>query len=79
PNVDIVENPNEVKKYYVNQIPVSVVHERVQYYGKDGKLITESLKDYSKKNIEKEFSSLDEFIQRWNTSEKKEELIKELT
>ncbi|APG66325.1 restriction endonuclease [Tenacibaculum todarodis] len=68
----------EVKKYYVNQIPVSVVNERVQYYGKDGKLITESLKDYSRKNITKEYTSLDEFIQKWNDTEKKEELIKEL-
>ena len=78
PNVDIDDNENEVKKFYVNDIPVSVIHERVQYYGKDGKLITESLKDYSKKNIEKEFSSLDDFIQKWNDAEKKEELIREL-
>jgi type I restriction enzyme R subunit len=77
PNIDI-DDTYEVRKYYVNQVPVSVVNERVQYYGKDGKLITESLKDYSKKNIEKEFSSLDDFIQKWNASEKKEELIKEL-
>lgn len=68
----------EIRKYYVNQVPVSVVNERVQYYGKDGKLITESLKDYSKKNIENEFASLNDFITKWNESEKKEELIKEL-
>src|SRR5690606_25907370 len=55
-----------------------VVNERVQYYGKDGKLITESLRDYSKTNIEKEFNSLDDFILRWSEAEKKEELIKEL-
>ena len=78
PDIDIDDTEDEVKKYYVNQIPVSVVNERVQYYGKDGKLITESLKDYSRKNIEKEFTSLDNFIQKWNESEKKEELIKEL-
>ncbi|SNR57968.1 type I restriction enzyme, R subunit [Lutibacter agarilyticus] len=78
PNIDIDDTEDEVKKYYVNHIPVSIVNERVQYYGKDGKLITESLKDYSKKNIEKEFTSLDKFILRWNNAEKKEELIKEL-
>ena len=77
PNIDI-DDEETVRKYYVNQIPVSVVNERVQYYGKDGKLITESLKDYSKKNIEKEFASLDDFIQKWNASKKKEELIQEL-
>lgn len=78
PDIGIDDGDTEVRKYYVNNIPVSVVHERVQYYGKDGKLITESLKDYSKKNIKEEFSSLDEFIEKWNESEKKEELIKEL-
>ncbi len=77
PDIDIDEEDEKVKKYYVNHIPVAVAHERVQYYGKDGKLITESLKDYSKNNIKKEFSSLDEFILKWNKTEKKKELIQE--
>ena len=72
------EGEPEPRKYYVNNIPVRVSHERVQYYGKDGKLITESLKDYTKKNIKKAFSSLDNFIQRWRESDKKEELMAEL-
>ena len=38
-------------KYVVDDVKVSVVAERVQYYGKDGKLITESLKDYTRKAI----------------------------
>jgi len=78
-NISIGGGPDPIKKYYVNRIPVSVVNERVQYYGKDGKLITESLKDYSRNNIINEFSSLDEFLLKWNSSEKKEELIKEFT
>lgn len=78
PDIEIDGGEDEVKKYYVNDIPVSIVNERVQYYGKDGKLITESLKDYSRKNITQEFTSLDGFIQRWNEADKKEELIKEL-
>lgn len=78
PIIDIDGDEKKIKKYYVNNIPVSVVNERIQYYGKDGKLITESLKDYSKKNLEQEFSSLDAFIQKWNETEKKEELLKEL-
>lgn len=78
PNVSIDENDEEVKKFYVNNIPVSVASERVQYYGKDGKLITESLKKYSKDNILKEYNSLDGFIRKWNESEKKEELFQEM-
>ncbi|MCD4734550.1 MAG: DEAD/DEAH box helicase family protein [Bacteroidales bacterium] len=74
------EGPDEgePRKYYVNNIPVRVVNERVQYYGSDGKLITESLKDYTRKNIKEEFSTLDAFIQKWNNADKKEELITEL-
>ncbi len=78
PDIDIDNPETKNKKYYVNKIDVSVINERVQYYGKDGKLITESLKDYTRTNIKKEFSSLDVFLQKWNTSDKKEELIKEL-
>lgn len=68
----------EPKKYYVNNVAVNVANERVQYYGADGKLITESLKNYTKANIKKSFASLDDFILRWSVAEKKEELIKEL-
>ncbi len=73
------EGPTEPpRKFYVNNVPVTVAHERVQYYGADGRLITESLKDYTRKNIMNEYSSLDAFIIKWNESEKKEELIAEL-
>lgn len=78
PDISIDLNEDEPKKYYINDIPVSVAHERVQYYGADGKLITESLKDYTKNNLLKEYSSLDQFIQKWKGSKKKEELYNEL-
>jgi type I restriction enzyme R subunit len=78
PNIELGEDGYKPKKYYINDIPVSVAHERVQYYGANGKLITESLKDYTRKNIDKAFASLDEFIAKWNSTEKKEELVKEL-
>ncbi len=76
--IDINPIREETKKYYVNSVAVSVVNERVQYYGKDGKLITESLKDYTKANLQKEFLSLDDFILRWSSSEKKEVIMREL-
>ncbi len=73
------EDETETKKFYVNNVPVSVAHERVQYYGADGKLITESLKIYTKKNVQKNFDSLQAFQQKWHSAEKKEELLKELS
>ena len=77
-SVFIDEEENEVKKYYVNNVPVTIAHERVQYYGEDGKLITESLKDYTKQNILSSYSSQQEFLKYWNTAESKETLLKEL-
>lgn len=62
----------------MNDVPVKVINERVQYLGADGRLITESLKDYTRKNIDKNFSSLDAFILKWSESEKKEALLSEL-
>lgn len=72
---EINEIPN---KYVVRDVEVTVISERVQYYDKDGKLITESIKDYSKKNILDEFATLDTFLNRWNSEEKKEAIIEEL-
>ena len=65
-------------KYVVRDVEVIVISERVQYYGKDGKLITESLIDYSKKNIIDEFATLDTFLNRWNSEDKKEAIVEEL-
>lgn len=65
-------------KYVINDVPVHVVNERVQYYGPDGTLITESLKDYTRIQIGKRFASLDDFLQKWNDADKKEAIIAEL-
>lgn len=68
----------EPKKYYVNNVEVSIINQRIQYFGPDGRLITESLRDYTRKNIDKNFGSLDAFIQRWSSAEKKDILLTEL-
>lgn len=71
------DTPKRVK-YYVNDVPVSIINERVQYLDADGKLITESLVDYTRKNIRKEYATLDEFLQRWNSAQKKTAIVEEL-
>ena len=71
------DTPKRVK-YYVNDVPVSIINERVQYLDSDGKLITESLVDYTRKNIRKEYATLDEFLQRWNSAQKKTAIVAEL-
>lgn len=65
-------------KFRVRGVEVTILNERVQYYDKDGKLITESVTDYSKKNILGEYATLDSFLRAWNSEEKKQAIIDEL-
>lgn len=73
---DIVEEPRV--KIRVDGVQVRVVNERVQYLGADGKIITESIRDYTKKSVGEKFKSLDDFLNRWNSSEQKKAIIEEL-
>jgi type I restriction enzyme R subunit len=66
-------------KIYVNGVEMKIINERIQYIGVDGKLITESLKDYSKMKLKEKFSSLDEFLTLWSGAEKKKAIIDELS
>jgi type I restriction enzyme, R subunit len=65
-------------RYVVGDVDVYVSSERVQYYGPEGKLITESLRDYTRKRVRKDYSSLDEFLRRWTKAERKAVIIREL-
>lgn len=67
------------QKFRVNNVDVSVLTERVQYYDKNGKLVTESLTDYTKRNILKEYTTLEAFLKKWNEEDKKQAIIDELT
>jgi type I restriction enzyme R subunit len=69
---------SKATRYYVHDVEVRVVTERVQYVDENGKLITESLKDYSRKNVRKAFASLDAFLTVWNDAEKKQAILEEL-
>jgi type I restriction enzyme R subunit len=66
------------EKFMVDNVEVTVIAERIQYLGPDGKLITESLRDYSKKKLTEQFASLDDFLRRWSDSERKQAVIDEL-
>jgi len=73
---EIEERPKQ--KIIVDGVEVKVLNERVQYLGNDGKIITESLKDYTKNNVIKHYRSLDNFLKKWNKADKKEVIIREL-
>lgn len=62
-------------KYFVDDVEVSIIDERVQYYSKDGRLITESLRDYTSRAVRADYKSLDDFLLRWSEAEKKSVVI----
>ena len=69
----------EPRKYVVGgMVTVAVARERVQYLNAQGKLITESLRDYTRINLTKQYDSLDKFLQAWNDADRKAALIQEL-
>ena len=66
------------KKYYVKDVEVKVLSEIIQYIDKDGKLIIESLIDYTRKNILGQYARLDVFLKKWNEAKKKQAIVEEL-
>lgn len=66
------------RKFVVSGVTARVMNERVEYVGSDGKLVTESYRDYAGKQITEEYKSLNEFIWHWNASERKQAIIDEL-
>lgn len=69
---------NPQKKYMVSGEPVTILKKMVQYMDRDGKLITESLIDYTKKNVLNQYATLDDFLSAWGAAERKEVIIKEM-
>lgn len=78
PPVDPPDDPPHHVKYHVHGAEVYVVSEIVQYYSSDGQLVTESLKDYTRKKILGEYDTLDHFLAAWKSEHKKQAIIDEL-
>lgn len=71
--------PDGPKKYVIgSNVTVTVARERVQYLNAEGKLITESLRDYTRINLLKKYESLDQFLQAWQQADRKAALLLEL-
>ena len=80
-NVDINhpgKTVNTNTKIRVNGVDVNIYNEICSYYDKDGKLVTESLKDFSKRSILNEYASLNDFINKWNSTDRKQAILDEL-
>lgn len=68
----------KIKKVYVDGVNVRIIAERVEYLDEDGKLVTESLRDFTKAALRKRFASLDDFLKRWTTADRKRAIVEEL-
>ena len=66
------------EKIYVNGVDVSVLVSREMYFDQHGKPITVSLKDHTKEIITNSYASLDDFLKKWNSTNRKEAIIAEL-
>jgi type I restriction enzyme R subunit len=75
-STNVVREPRQ--KVYVNGVDVSVLISREMYFDQHGKPITTSLKDHTKEIIKEKFVSLDDFLNKWNSTERKEAIIAEL-
>jgi len=74
---EIISEPRA--KYYVNGVNVAVLNERIQYMDDSGKLITGSLKDYTREMVREQYRTLSDFLNKWNQADKKQAVIEELT
>jgi len=75
-SLNVVREPRQ--KVYVNGVDVSVLISREMYFDQHGKPITTSLKDHTKEIIKEKFASLDDFLTKWNSTDRKEAIIAEL-
>jgi type I restriction enzyme R subunit len=78
PDITIRPDAQLRTKIYVDGIETTIIAERVEYLDENGRLVTESLRDFSKKALKKRFVSLDEFLNRWRLAERKQAIIDEL-
>jgi type I restriction enzyme R subunit len=78
PDVTIDGDGERRQKVYVDGVRASVIAERVEYLDENGRLVTESLRDFTKKALKKRFVSLNDFLRKWNAAERKQVIIEEL-
>ena len=68
----------ESRKIYIKDVPVSILNETVKYYDADGKLITESIVEYSGKNLKRVYEKYEDFEQEWYRADSKKDFLNHL-
>jgi type I restriction enzyme R subunit len=78
PDINLPTEGGKTRKVYVDGVDATIIAERVEYLDENGKLVTESLRDFTKSALKKRFLSLDDFLKRWKAAERKQAIIEEL-
>ena len=78
PDIAIPAGGERRAKIYVDGVGATIIAERVEYLDENGKLVTETLRDFTRKALKKRFASLDDFLKRWKAAERKQAIIDEL-
>jgi type I restriction enzyme R subunit len=78
PDISIPSSGKRRQKIYVDGVAATIIAERVEYLDENGKLVTESLRDFTRKALKQRFTSLDSFLRRWKEAERKQAVIDEL-
>lgn len=80
---EVVQEPSaeykKTKKYLVSGEEICISTEIVSFLGEDGKTMrTESITDFTKKQIRKRYATLNDFIKNWTEAERKMVIVEEL-
>jgi type I restriction enzyme R subunit len=78
PDITIPPGGEKRQKVYIDGVGAEIIAERVEYLDENGKLVTESLRDFTRAALKKRFSSFNDFLTRWNSAERKQAIIEEL-
>jgi len=78
PDISIPLNGGRIRKVYVDGVDARIIAERIEYLDENGKLVTESLRDFTKNALKRRFASLDDFLKRWKGAERKQAIVEEL-
>jgi type I restriction enzyme R subunit len=78
PDISIQPGGGKRRKVYVDGVDAVILTERVEYLDENGKLVTESLRDFTRNALKKRFASLDDFLTRWNSATRKQAILEQL-
>jgi type I restriction enzyme, R subunit len=78
PDITIKPGEDKPRKIYVDGVGATIVAERVEYLDEKGRLVTETLRDFTKRALKKRFANLDDFLKRWESAKRKQAIVEEL-